>query len=464
MAVRGRLYALYNCIVHCYITRSQTTLKTMISSQLSLASVIVIVVVVVVVVATTSNFRHRIIIGILVISAFQFVGLFQGVTYASVNNMGHLSSDSLSGGAVDLQPCTNDQLETIKQQLPPGDCIANIRQPWSQRCSLTYATKCPDAVWLNEYYKELHSIRGNEITPGVFTGLFVGCNKGMDAVNTMRMGSGNPMFDKQAWRKAMTKGGKSLDKSVCDQANSPQFDLSVLEQEINGTKKNDNSMAQLHCIEPMPTTAHALYQAAQELQWDQHGFIVTHAAVSKNNGIVPFPSGNDVHVGKENKGIGNCKISDGVQCVDVNMYSLDTYVAKYIPHDGPIHHLSIDVEGFDMDVLLGGSNSLKRVHYLEFEYNWMGSWKGQKLADAIGMLDNYFDFTCYWPGFNSSIWRITNCWLDHYELHYWSNVACVKRHVENTKKLAERMEQLFHETVAKGDRVVLDYDHRYTFG
>ena len=331
-------------------------------------------------------------------------------------------------------------------------------------------------MWVDKYYKELHSsksqhgqspaaIQGNKNIPQVFTGIFVGCNKGMDAVDTMRMGSGNPIFDKSLWRDAITKGGElKLGKSVCNQANSPQFELPAHAHEISGTQ-NNNSMAQVHCIEPMPRTARALSHAAHELQWDQHGFIVTHAAIAKGDGIIPFPSGKYASgVGKENKGISNCKVADGVRCVNVAMYSLDTYVEKYIPHDGPIHYLSIDVEGFDMDVLLGGrSNALKRVHYLEFEYNWMGSWRGQKLSDAIGMLDNDFGFTCYWPGFDNNIWRITDCWLDHYDLHYWSNVACVKRGVEEVKKIAERMEQMFLETVSKRDDVVMDYDHRYNY-
>lgn len=64
------------------------------------------------------------------------------------------------------------------------------------------------------------------------------------------------------------------------------------------------------------------------------------------------------------------------------MYSLDSYIQTFIPNtitnsndneeEIPINYLSIDVEGWDYEVLLGGKqNVLQRVHYLEFEYNWV---------------------------------------------------------------------------------------------
>jgi len=37
-----------------------------------------------------------------------------------------------------------------------------------------------------------------------------------------------------------------------------------------------------------------------------------------------------------------------------------------------INYLSVDVEGWDFEVLLGGKrDALLRVQYLEFEYNWV---------------------------------------------------------------------------------------------
>jgi hypothetical protein len=80
---------------------------------------------------------------------------------------------------------------------------------------------------------------------------------------------------------------------------------------------------------------------------------------------------------------------------------------------------------------------------------------------VIEYLDNNFGFTCYWAGFNNTVWRITNCWLDHYESHFWSNIACVKRNIDDVQDIASDMENIFMETLAKGDDAVRDYTHRF---
>lgn len=111
----------------------------------------------------------------------------------------------------------------------------------------------------------------------------------------------------------------------------------------------------------------------------------------------------------------------------------------------PINILSIDVEGFDGDVLLGAtSDVLKRVEYLEFEYNWMGSWKAQHLYDVIEMLDTSAGFTCYWAGINR-LRRITDCWMAYYDVKSWSNIACANRNL--APQLAAKMEDIFHRSL-----------------
>lgn len=136
-------------------------------------------------------------------------------------------------------------------------------------------------------------------------------------------------------------------------------------------------------------------------------------------------------------------------CQKVNMYTLDHYMNNVAKKKADtIHLLSIDVEGFDFDVMLGGKETLQRTAYLEFEYNWMGSWKEQKLADAIKYL-NQFDFTCYWAG-REKLWRLDeSCWLDHYEYHTWSNVACVNRKLNTA--VAKNMEAVFQQTLMDED-------------
>ena len=102
--------------------------------------------------------------------------------------------------------------------------------------------------------------------------------------------------------------------------------------------------------------------------------------------------------------------------------------------------------GWDFEVLLGGKRSLlPRVQYLEFEYNWVRHWVKQPLSAIIEYLDGEFGFTCYWAG-EDRLWRLDDsCWLDHYNQHGWSNVACVNR--ELNRKVAQNMESTFYKTL-----------------
>lgn len=343
-------------------------------------------------------------------------------------------------------PCTLKQLNIIQQQLPPDACLQNRQTPWKQKCSLTENTNCPDAKWIDDYYKE--SSIGSK-----FTGISVGCNKGFDAIEAMRRGSGNPVFDKAKWKQALQEvTGGQVARGVCGQDSGQQFELS--EESHIGTRE-----AKMHCIEPLPVTAAALQQASHQLNYDSHGFIVAHAAIAKGSGSAYFPKTsltNQVHmkvqVGSENQGMATCgrNAARDPRCQEVPTYSLDKYAQQFIASkdDSAIQYLGIDVEGYDYDVLLGGLNeTLPRVEYLEFEYNWMGSWKYQSLKDAIQHLEN-INFTCYWAGTRGRLWRITNCFLDYYEVKHWSNVACVNRY--RVPSLHARMEQIFASTLKVG--------------
>ena len=135
-----------------------------------------------------------------------------------------------------------------------------------------------------------------------------------------------------------------------------------------------------------------------------------------------------------------CLLSNG-QTTDLKN---EGYVNDHVESDGPIHILPIDVEGFDGDVLLGaGDKVLNRVECLEFEYNWMGSWGKQHLYDMVEKLDDK-DFTCYQAG-KRRLWRITGCWMLYFDVHMWSNVACVNR--RRVPKLVFKMENVFQQTL-----------------
>ena len=362
--------------------------------------------------------------------------------------------DTRSSQLKQLDQCTPEQLKTIEMQLPPEDCLKYKRQPWMQRCSFTYASKCPDAMWLEDFYTQIHSETSASIElQSPFVGIFIGCNKGFDAFDALRMGSGNTRFEKSNWRDAILRNvgsSSSLREGVCGQDSENQFSLS------ENSPNNTSTDAILHCIEPMPQTYRLLKKSAVQLNITAN-FKVVNAAFSNKDGSVPFPKGgrNPNRVGVENKGIANCKGTNDADCTNVTMYSLDTYVDKNVPSNTTINYLSVDVEGFDADVLLGGyRTALSRTQYLEFEYNWMGSWKKQKLSALIPVLENNFGFACYWPGTDGNIWRITKCFLDYYDIHFWSNIACVNRRMAEARYIAEKMENMFLNTLEKGDDVV----------
>jgi FkbM family methyltransferase len=309
--------------------------------------------------------------------------------------------------------CTPEQLHLIDIDLP-GLRFSDL-------------TRCPKATWYDSYLKSTS-------TPH-FLSVYVGCNKGFDAINTMRRATHSPLFDKPTWQTAL-KAASGVDATgVCGAHIEPQFEI----------QEQKTSSATLHCIEAMPVTAAVLKKAASELELEKHGFHVVHAALSRQDGTTRFPKNS--YFGREDMGIYGCegmgaKTSD--HCEEVPMYSLDSFVNKHV-QDGIIHFLSIDVEGSDYDVLMGGGNTLKRVEYLEFEYHEFKPWAKYPLSSAIDPLD-WLDFTCYWAG-QDKLWRITGCYRPQYDGHGWSNVACVNRVL--APELAEQMERKFLETITK---------------
>mmetsp|Transcript_25354 Transcript_25354/g.28364 ORF Transcript_25354/g.28364 Transcript_25354/m.28364 type:complete len:540 (-) Transcript_25354:87-1706(-) len=412
------------------------------------------------------------------------------------------------------QQCTRDELLKVRNQINPEACPSALRSPWTQLCGITKRTKCVDAVnWLDDYYAEIYYYSDNDdndngngskqkqIPPHhrrwqqkpqqPFLGISVGCNKGFDALNTLRMGISDASLDKKAWQTAMVEAndGKPLHISVCGQNNATeQFQLPPPVPPASNSNKNDRidvtarRIGAMHCFEPIPQTVANLKKSAKQLGYDRLGFHVIPKAVSNKAGTVGFYTDNNA--GVENIGMASAcsKIMDPASrekmCKDVEVITLKDYVETSIDKNSEantiIHHLSIDVEGFDVDVLFGaGPSVLKRVEYLEFEYNWMGSWEKQHLHDVILMLDgkkhrpiynsnehngnatdidtneySELSFTCYWAGIQR-LWRITDCWMRFYDIHTWGNVACVNRKL--APMLAAKMESVFLNTLNHTD-------------
>jgi FkbM family methyltransferase len=206
----------------------------------------------------------------------------------------------------------------------------------------------------------------------------------------------------------------------------------------------------LHCIEPVPQTANALSRSAKKLKWDKR-YIVSNMAMSNVDGTVLFPSG--AHLGVETPSLSDCLVNPDIECVNVTVSRVDTYLAKHFPDPQTIiDFLSIDTEGFDWEVIMGSLKSLRRVKYLEFEYHSVNNWVKHKLSDAIKIMTDH-KFVCYWAGAYGHLWRISDCWMDYYNVHGFSNVACVNLGFAENAPLLTRMEELFQATLQAGNKI-----------
>jgi FkbM family methyltransferase len=354
--------------------------------------------------------------------------------------------------------CTAEQLNMIEYQLPSKRCKKTAKQPWQNRCSFSYATRCPKAVWLEEFHRQSHDHDGNNNDnhnnkynsdeneePYKPIAIYVGCNKAMDAVNTLRMLSSDTVYDKDVWRDRLF-ANETVSAGNCNQEFEPQFSLP------NPPAKLPIN-AVVHCVEASPITARRLNQTVEELGW-QSSLLVVNAAMGASDGLARFPDQQVSSVGVETISMADCTITGRKRfCKTIQQYKLDTYTSQFVlPTSQAIDFLSIDVEGFDWDVLLGATRTLERVNYLEFEYNWKGSWRNQTLSSAIRHLKER-GFVCYWAGSSGNLWRITDCWMDYYDIRFWSNVACVNTRREVVQSMATRMEELFLETLAAGREI-----------
>ena len=230
-----------------------------------------------------------------------------------------------------VEECTSEQRDKISQQVGLTDDHAGG------------VSGCQDSSWLYSFFEEEEDI-GTES----FLGISVGCNKGADAINAARMGMMNPKFDVPTWKDAI---GDLV-------YNCPPPE--------NGKITFARRNGEMHCVEPMDANVQVVNDASVKLGLDVEHFVVTHAAISSRDGVATFPFN---QVGEETLSIGCGKEAGEHWCRDVTMYSLDSYVEKFVKSKGPINVLNIDVEGWDFDVLFGASSTLDRTYYLEFEYH-----------------------------------------------------------------------------------------------
>eukprot|EP00527_Entomoneis_sp_CCMP2396_P007352 CAMPEP_0198150336 /NCGR_PEP_ID=MMETSP1443-20131203/50424_1 /TAXON_ID=186043 /ORGANISM="Entomoneis sp., Strain CCMP2396" /LENGTH=383 /DNA_ID=CAMNT_0043815615 /DNA_START=174 /DNA_END=1321 /DNA_ORIENTATION=- len=313
--------------------------------------------------------------------------------------------------------CTSEQLELITEMLP-------------DRNKLQDETACPDPTWMTDGPWLSNLKREGE----PLVAIYVGCNKGMNAVDTLRMFSHDTKYDKPTWKKAIEAsiGG-------CGQHDSPQFNIK---------SESQPRPAHVHCIEAMPSTYYRLEKSTKQMGWSDT-FHVHHRAMADSDGVIAFPN---ARPGTEYLGVYACNANErwSETCQNVPKTSLDSFAAAEsattLKESWLIDFLSVDTEGSDWLVLKGAPQVLSRTKYLEFEHHIVGEWQNTNLSTAIDFLIP-FNFVCYWAGADK-LWRITECYRNEYNsMKGWSNVACANLY--RAPELAHDMEKLFLRTLER---------------
>jgi hypothetical protein len=286
--------------------------------------------------------------------------------------------------------CTAEQVNTVKEQLVPGGCL--VGRPWRQLCSWTHATRgCQDHHWMREVYaKTPFGSNGHKPFVAVFVGWEPLTSKSGFVLNALQLGSHDP----HKYDVTKFEGTGCPKKTI-------SFDGST---KGTGTKVFvlENDEGRKSAIKKIKDK----FNTGDELLIQSKDFTTDHG---KN--------------------------------------TLDEWADVNLPPDDPVHHLSINVGGEDFKILMGASNLLKRTRYLDFEVNWSGSWENSSLSILIRKLKAR-GFVCYFTG-DDMLWRVTDCWMNHFSQKNWGRLACVNAHHADVKDVLDRMEGIFLETLTR---------------
>eukprot|EP00668_Euglena_longa_P046023 GGOE01061707.1.p1 GENE.GGOE01061707.1~~GGOE01061707.1.p1 ORF type:complete len:373 (-),score=89.48 GGOE01061707.1:272-1309(-) len=308
------------------------------------------------------------------------------------------------GGSA-LHICSNAEADRVRDSM--GD--------------ITQASSCPEAIW-KPLFQSSRTLQALERPVVIFD---IGCNKGYDAVKSLRLFSQDPRFDVMTWgRETRFRCG------VCAQCKTnPRLEAGTASKTVH-----------LHCIEPLPANYETVQAAADRLGLRPRGLRVVHGAFTNRSDAVArkwraqFPVVRGWWAllptswklfGAEQVGIDVNPLCPGCAMEDVPLMVLDDYVVR--ENISRIDVLSLDTEGNDALVLQGGARTLAScVGYVEFEYGTGGAWQHIRLPEVLLPLEEA-GFVCYWLG-KGKLWRITGCWHAAYStVQVWANIGCVHR-------------------------------------
>ncbi|KAG7341827.1 hypothetical protein IV203_006919 [Nitzschia inconspicua] len=346
--------------------------------------------------------------------------------------------------------CTSDQMEVLKRQLPPGGCEKRKDKPFRRMdCSFSAATTCGDyPVWLYDFHAH-HNVVLDDDKAERFQAIMVGCNKAYDAVDLLRLATRDTTerYDREAWRAQFLKTDDPLDP-IDDAVSSCPRKLI----EIPTTQQPQE--AQVYCIEAAPNTFQQLEKTKDAMGYTIDELDLSHIAMRLESGTMSVYTKDPIgisQVGPANWRHKCVKFSE--DCVEVPADKIDNWIQSKPNLNGeetPIHYLSVTVDDNAYEVLQGAAKTLRRVQYLDLTYHWFGDWgtSDRSLNDLITRLKKK-GHICYFHGDDDNLWRITDCWQEHYELHFFANIACVNVQLPAAQPLAQKMENAFLATLKK---------------
>jgi hypothetical protein len=290
-----------------------------------------------------------------------------------------------------LNTCDLEDLNLLSVQLPKDQCEDSRLHPWSHRCSFSYATRCPDnSQWWTP-----------TIQAGFVNSVFIGGQSsdfGMRAVQLLQLVTGEEKYNIDDWRR----------EALGDVADVHQCSYPSLLNSTRVTVKR--SRTTVYFFGTKIETTKKLEQASKNLNWDQF-----------------------------------FKVKNFPYFTDDTLDRMFSMVRRQ-----PVDMLRIYGDNNVYAILKSGKRRfLPKTRYLEFEYNWMEGWTKQTLSETVEFLDSE-GFVCYWAGTDGNLWRITDCWQDHYDYKFFSTVACVSRSHDD---LVDTMETMFQNTIRKGHNI-----------
>ena len=345
--------------------------------------------------------------------------------------------------------CTSEQLGVLKVQLPGDGCVQSKDRPWVYMdCSFAVATQCGNANphWFYDFIQQDQQHENGD--DSTFRAIIVGCNKGYEAVELLRIASlpsNDSKYDWKAWKKHFMNVDTPIDESE---------DCPIPGKFPSNTNSDRKRKSQIYCIEGFPKTFSQLEKTKATLGYGDDELDLTNIIIDSES-LGPLRVYSEDPIGAVSIGYKHWKMQcrkHDEKCFDVDTIGIDDWVKTkpgLVEGKPPIHFMSITAEGSDYDILKGAFHNLNRIQYIDFGYNWNWKWGDKSFKNLILRLKEK-GFVCYFTGSNGTdLWRITDCWQEHYEIKFAASVGCVNANIQAAEPLLNRMEGIFLETLKR---------------